>query len=233
METCDSKLVELENQLESIAERAINAEGRSSDNAKEIVAIKKLFDSHDTRLDKSDQMFANDKTKIEELQTEVAELRRVNLEQHNRLEAHDRRMVQLEERMAGKTLAGLEPISYERNVTTVLEVKRRLDGGGEGTPSFEAMRESFNQLRFSGRVINWVLGVGGIGVFVFVGRSFLGIGDSVPPEVVSIRDNVKQNRERIEKLEDAVNSRDRSEFTRRLERLEENAIGRESRPLKN
>lgn len=227
-------LDQISKNLEAAMERALSAEGRSSDNAREVSELKKQLEEVGKKLDRVFQSLEAGKDAIGKLQTDMDALKRDDAEQQTTIGAMNRSIAEIDARLSGKTLSGLsEQISYEKAVSALLSLQSRLSGAIEGQLSYEAVRESIANMRLSAKAINWVLGVGGVGVFIFLGKSILGIPEGLPPEVKAIQDTTTQNSERIEKLEVKVDSKDKSATDRRLERLEDYIVpNRQSQPIK-
>lgn len=188
---------DFEKQLEDVAERAISADGRSSDNTRQINALKIAFDGHQIGLDKIEEKLATDKAAIEALRSALADHQAINQEQHNAIADLNRRLSVAVDRLDGKNQLQVEP--YERVVATVREHSETLRGG-EGQLSFSQLRNSIQQTQFLGQVIKAMIGLFGVGSVTAAGFALFG-KNGISPEVQALQIRVTEIRSDIDRLQ--------------------------------
>jgi hypothetical protein len=189
---------DLEAQLEAVAERAISADSRSLDNARDIAGLKKIDSDVQTVLQQLDGRLQHDKSSIDTLRDQIIEQQRINTEQQNSIDELNRRLAAAVDRLNGKGLLQVDP--YERIVATVRELSDQLRGG-EGQLSFSQLRNSIQQTQFLGQVIKAMIGLFGVGGVTAAGFALFG-GSAVPPEVQAIQQKVADIRADVDKLQD-------------------------------
>jgi hypothetical protein len=193
---------EIEDQLEAIAERAIAADTRSSDNAKQLNEFKKVNDGQQILIDKALDSLHKGKEHIEALQEVNQAQARDITSLKDILEAHQRLIDTLTDRLNGKGLLQVDP--YERIVATVREHADALRGG-EGQLSFSQVRNSIQNTQFLGKVMYGAIGLFGIGGVMAAGLALFGV-DKIPPEVQALQQKVTDLRGDIDKLQSEWNA---------------------------
>lgn len=191
------QLETLREDLESVSERAISAEGRAFDNGKLINQLKQIDDGQQNALTKIEEKLITGKEAIEALRNLIGEQQAINQEQHNSIADLNRRLASVIDRMDGKGFLLQEP--YERIVATVREQSEQLRGG-EGQLSFSQIRNSIQQTQFLGKTIYGAIGIFGVSGVVAAGLALFG-SDKVPPELKALQEKVADVRTDLDKLQ--------------------------------
>ncbi len=190
-----------EDQLEAVSERAISADSRSIDNAREIVSLKKVDDVTTASIAKLEEKLATDKIEIANLRTAITEQADINNQQHNSITDITRRLEAVTDRLNGKGLLQVDP--YERIVATVRELTDVLRGG-EGQLSFSQVRNSIQNTQFLGKVMYGAIGLFGVGAVSAAGLALFG-ADKVSPEVQAVQDKVAAVQKDVDGLKTSWN----------------------------
>lgn len=188
---------DFESQLEAVADRAIAADNRSSENSHDIATLKKIDDGQQIALAKIEEKLAADKLLIDELRAAISKQEAVNNEQHNAITDLTRRLGVAVDRLDGKGLLQVDP--YERIVATVREHSDVLRGG-EGQLSFSQLRNSIQQTQFLGQVIKAMIGLFGVGGLTAAGFALFG-QHGVSPELQAVQAKIADIRSDVDKLQ--------------------------------
>jgi hypothetical protein len=188
---------EVQEQLEAIAERAISADTRSSDNAKQLSDLKKVNDGQQAQIDKTFEHLHKDKEQIATLQEINQGQSRDIAALKDAIEMQQRSIDTLTDRLNGKGLLQVDP--YERIVATVREHADALRGG-EGQLSFSQVRNSIQNTQFLGKVMYGAIGLFGIGGVMAAGLALFGV-DKIPPEVQALQQSMKDLRGDLDTLQ--------------------------------
>ena len=179
-------IAELQESLESVAERAISADGRSSDNSREIALLKKVDDGQQAQMEKVQEALGRDKAAIEAIELINQGQAKTIASMQDAIDLQQRLIEGLSDRLNGKGLVQVDP--YEKVVAMVRQISEVMQGG-EGQLSFAQVRNSIQNTQFLGKVMYGAIGLFGIGGVMAAGLALFGV-DKVPPEVQALQQKV-------------------------------------------
>lgn len=182
----DQELINLHQRIDSLDLKVNNS-------VSDISQQKKILNEQSIAIDK-----------IKGITDEVSGLKKVDEGQNNEiarvqneLEKSSRTLHDLQNRLDGTTISQIPEPSYEAMRATVKAIKQRMDG--EQGVSFDEIQNSYSKTKFLGSVLNWLLGIVGVGGFITFLAFVLGTNDR--PSLQELKSETDENKVDIVRLE--------------------------------